>query len=147
MIDVEPGFATPTLESFGLTTGASEVDMVRQGGVASPLALAKAYLELVNHARDEAEMPVLQGMALSAQNGTAKAAGAELLRLPALAKTGTAPCTHLKKAPGDGFALVMAPADRPRIVLLVRLHGRPGSMAAGVAGRMIAAVENSGQRK
>jgi len=40
----------------------------------------------------------------------------------------------------------MSPADHPRIVLLVRLHGRPGSMAAGVAGRMIAAVESE-QRK
>ncbi len=145
--DAEPGFAAPTLESFGLTAGVSEVGMVRQGGVASPLALAKAYLELVNHAQEEAEIPVLQGMMLSAQKGTAKAAGAELQHLPALAKTGTAPCTHQKKAPGDGFALVMAPADHPRIVLLVRLHGRPGSMAADVAGRMIAAVESNEQRK
>ena len=146
MADAESGFATPTLESFGLTAGPSEIDMVRQGGVASPLVLAKAYLELANHSRDEAEVPVLQGMALSAQKGTAKAAGAELPHSRALAKTGTALCTHPRKAPGDGFALVMSPADHPRIVLLVRLHGRPGSMAAGVAGRMIAAVESE-QRK
>jgi cell division protein FtsI/penicillin-binding protein 2 len=145
--DAEPGFAAPILEHFGLTAGTSEVDMVQQGGVASPLVLAKAYLELANHSRDEAEVPVLQGMALSAQKGTAKAAGAELPHLPALAKTGTAPCIHPRKAPGDGFALVMAPADHPRSVLLVRLHGRPGSMAAAVAGRMIAAVESSDQRK
>jgi cell division protein FtsI/penicillin-binding protein 2 len=84
---------------------------------------------------------------LSAQKGTAKAAGAELRHLPALAKTGTAPCTHPRKAPGDGFALVMAPADHPRTVLLVRLHGRPGSMAAGIAGRMIAAVESNEEHK
>jgi cell division protein FtsI/penicillin-binding protein 2 len=147
MADAEPGFAAPALESFGLTAGVSEIDMVRQGGVASPLVLAKAYLELINHAREEAVSSVLQGMALSAQKGTGKAAGAELRHLTSLAKTGTAPCTHGKKAPGDGFALVMAPADHPRIVLLVRLHGRPGSMAASAAGRMIAAVESSGQRK
>jgi cell division protein FtsI/penicillin-binding protein 2 len=147
MADAEPGFAASTLESFGLTAGVSEIDMVQQGGIASPLALAKAYLQLANHSHEEAEIPVLQGMALSAQQGTAKAAGAELPQLPALAKTGTAPCTHRKKAPGDGFTLVVAPSDHPRIVLLVRLHGRPGSMAAGVAGRMIAAVESNEQHK
>ncbi len=110
---------------------------------AAPLALAQAYLELTRHARDAAVVPVLQGLALSAQKGTGKAAGAELPYISALAKTGTAPCTHAKKAPGDGFALVMAPADHPRAVLLVRLHGRPGYIAAGLAGRMIAAVEGS----
>ncbi|MFI5104553.1 MAG: hypothetical protein ACHP79_06485 [Terriglobales bacterium] len=112
-------------------------------GWAAPLALAQAYLDLTRHARDRAVLPVLQGLALSAQKGTAKAAGAELPHTSVLAKTGTAPCTHPKKAPGDGFALVMAPADHPRAVLLVRLHGRPGFIAAGVAGRMIAEVEGS----
>jgi cell division protein FtsI/penicillin-binding protein 2 len=145
--DAEPGFAASTLESFGLASATSEIDMVKNGGVASPLVLAKAFLELASHSQKDTEAVVLQGMALSAQQGTAKAAGAELPHLSALAKTGTAPCTHRKKAPGDGFALVMAPADHPRIVLLVRLHGRPGSMAAGVAGHMIAAVESSGQHQ
>jgi cell division protein FtsI/penicillin-binding protein 2 len=82
-------------------------------------------------------------MAFSAQKGTGKAAGEALLHVSAMAKTGTAPCIHANKAPGDGFALVMSPADHPRAVLLVRLHGRPGSIAAGVAGRMIAAVAGS----
>jgi len=86
---------------------------------------------------------VLQGMVLSAQKGTGRAAGEALPRASAMAKTGTAPCTHAKKAPGDGFALVMSPADHPRAVLLVRLHGRPGLIAAGVAGRMISAVAGS----
>jgi len=88
-------------------------------------------------------LPVRQGLALSAQKGTGKAAGASLPHNAVLAKTGTAPCTHAKKAPGDGFALVMSPADHPREVLLVRLHGRPGYIAAGVAGRMIAEVKGS----
>lgn len=109
-------------------------------GWATPLLLAEAYLELTRHPRDAAVVPVLQGMMLSAQKGTGKAAGEALLPISAMAKTGTAPCTHAKKAPGDGFALVMSPADHPRAVLLVRLHGRPGFIAAGVAGRMIAAV-------
>jgi cell division protein FtsI/penicillin-binding protein 2 len=110
-------------------------------GWARPVALAQAYLELTRHARDPAILPVLQGMALSAQMGTGKAAGEALRHTPALAKTGTGPCTHSKKAPGDGFALVMSPADHPRAVVLVRLHGRPGFVAAGVAGHIIAAVE------
>jgi cell division protein FtsI/penicillin-binding protein 2 len=110
---------------------------------AAPMALAQAYLELTRHPRDAGDRPVLQGLALSAQKGTGKAAGAALPHNAVLAKTGTAPCTHAKKAPGDGFALVMSPADHPREVLLVRLHGRPGSIAAGVAGRMIAEVEGS----
>jgi cell division protein FtsI/penicillin-binding protein 2 len=110
---------------------------------AAPLALAQVYLELTRHPHDAAVLPVLDGLALSAQRGTGKAAGAELHNISVLAKTGTAPCTHARKAPGDGFAVVMAPADHPRTVLLVRLHGRPGFIAAGIAGRMIAAVEDS----
>jgi hypothetical protein len=108
---------------------------------ASPLALARAYLELMRHAHEAAVIPVLQGLALSAKQGTAKAVDARLNGMTALAKTGTAACTHKKKAPGDGFALVIFPAENPRAVLLVRLHGRPGYMAAAVAGRMIAKVE------
>jgi hypothetical protein len=108
---------------------------------AAPALLAQAYLELTRHSRDVAVAPILGGLALSAQKGTGKAAGAVLPNVTVLAKTGTAPCTHVKKSSGDGFALVMVPADHPREVLLVRLHGRPGSIAAGVAGRMIAAVE------
>jgi cell division protein FtsI/penicillin-binding protein 2 len=113
-------------------------------GSAAPLRLAQTYLELTRRSHDTAVRPVLEGMALSARKGTGKAAGAELPNTPMLAKTGTAPCTHAKRAPGDGFALLMAPADHPRAVLLVRLHGRPGYIAAGVAGRMMAEVESGG---
>ena len=113
---------------------------------AAPVPLAQAYLDLTRHAQDAAVLPVLQGMALSAQKGTGKAAGAALPHNSVLAKTGTAPCTHAKKAPGDGFAVVMTPADHPRAVLLVRLHGHPGSVAAGVAGRMLAAIAGDGAK-
>jgi len=130
-----PGFAS-ALKTYPVRFDSS-------GGWAAPLPLAEAYLELTRHPRDAAVVPVLQGMTLSAQKGTGKAAGEALLPIPAMAKTGTAPCTHAKKAPGDGFALVMSPADHPRAVLLVRLHGRPGFIAAGLAGRMIAAVEGN----
>ena len=129
----------PAMEGFDLHTS-SEHSL----STAAPLALERAYLELTRHSQEAEVSPVLEGMALSAQKGTAKAIAKELPEMTALAKTGTAPCTHVKKAPGDGFALVMAPADHPRAVLLVRLHGKPGFMAADLAGRMIAKVEGGG---
>jgi cell division protein FtsI/penicillin-binding protein 2 len=151
LAEAEPGFATPTLQSFGLNPqdnfGHDQVDWFEQGHGwrASPLALARAYLQLEGHAREKAWIPVLEGMEFSARTGTASAVSVELHGWPVLAKTGTAPCIHKKHAPGDGLALIMAPADHPRTVLLVRLHGQPGSAAAAVAGKMIAAVEQSGK--
>ncbi len=139
-----PGFQ-PAMASFALHA-ADDQDTERSMNAASPLALARAYLDLTRHAREPAVRPVLEGLALSAQKGTAKAVGNELPGMATLAKTGTAACTHKKKAPGDGFALVMFPAEHPRAVLLVRLHGRPGYMAAEVAGRMIAKVEAGAAR-
>lgn len=137
-----PGF-TQALQGYGLHGAEPIAESGHVLSSAVPLALAKAYLELARHPRDANIAPVLQGLALSAQKGTGKKAGDALPHFSALAKTGTAPCTHTKKAPGDGFAIVMVPADRPRVVALVRLHGRPGFMAAGIAGRILAAVEGS----
>lgn len=135
----EPGFATPVLGHFGLS-----VDPDGHSGRASPLALARAYLELATQPWDKVVAPIMEGMALSAKIGTGKAADAELADISALTKTGTAPCTHSRSVPGDGFAVLLMPADQPRMVLLVRAHGKPGSFAAGMAGRMMAAIENSG---
>jgi len=135
----EPDLMAGTLSSLGLSVNADG-----QSGKGSPLALARAYLELASEPRDKVVAPIVEGMALSARIGTAKAAGAELPHIPALAKTGTAPCTHSPSMPGDGFALLMVPAERPRSVLLVRVHGKPGSYAAGIARKMMAAVENAG---
>lgn len=135
----EPGFAEPVLRQFGLSTESDG-----RSGRASPVGLARAYLELASQPRDKVVGPILEGMALSAKIGTGKAAGSELPHLSLLAKTGTAPCTHLRSAPGDGFAVLLMPADDPRTVLLVRVHGKPGSFAADIAGKMMAAVENTG---
>jgi hypothetical protein len=134
------------LNSYALHNSADAANKLTQM-TAAPVALALAYLELARHFHEPAIIPVLHGLALSAQKGTGKAAGAALPNITLLAKTGTAPCTHVKKSSGDGFAMVMVPANHPREVLLVRLHGRPGSMAAAVAGRMIAAVEGGGIRQ
>ena len=131
-----PDFAAPTLESFGL-----EEEGQTESGHASPARLANAYFELAGSTRDDAVGPVLSGMAMSARSGTSKAVHSDLPDIPAMAKTGTAPCTHTKKAPGDGLAVVIAPADHPRVLVLARVHGRPGAFAADVAARMIAATE------
>ena len=133
-----PGFATQTLKSFGLDDEGQTA-----GGHAAPSGLAQAYFELANEPRDQVIGPVITGLAMSARMGTAKAVRRELPGIAALAKTGTAPCTHAKKAPGDGFAVVIAPADHPRLLVLARVHGKPGAFAAGVAARIIGEAEGT----
>jgi len=107
----------------------------------SPPRMARAYLELIRRREQPGVREVLAGMAQSAQHGT----GAEVDRaLPfpeALAKTGTAPCTHSPRGPGDGFVVVLTPADQPQILLMVRVHGVPGAQAAKTAGQMLRRIE------
>jgi cell division protein FtsI/penicillin-binding protein 2 len=134
-----PGVAAGSLTQIGL-----QVSPDGHSGNASPRALVDAYSELARQPRDKVTSAVLDGMELSARIGTGKAAGIAMPHEVVLAKTGTAPCTHSPKAPGDGFAVVMVPADYPRLTLLVRVHGKPGAFAAGIAGRMLAALESSG---
>jgi hypothetical protein len=57
-------------------------------------------------------------------------------------KTGTAACSHSPRAPGDGFAVVLVPAANPQFLLMVRVHGVPGSQAAKTAGQMLRRIEN-----
>jgi cell division protein FtsI/penicillin-binding protein 2 len=103
--------------------------------------MARAYLELLRRGEQPGVREILAGMAQSAQHGT----GAEVDRaLPfpdALVKTGTGPCTHSPRAPGDGFAMVLTPADQPQILLMVRVHGVPGAQAAKAAGQMLRRIE------
>lgn len=107
----------------------------------SPPHMARAYLELIRRREQPGVREVLAGMAQSAQHGT----GAEVDRaLPfpdALVKTGTAPCTHSPRAPGDGFVMVLTPADQPQILLMVRVHRVPGAQAAKTAGQMLRRIE------
>jgi len=107
----------------------------------SPLSMARAYLEFVRRRDQPGVRQILAGMAQSARQGT----GAEVDRaLPfpdALVKTGTAMCTHAKRAPGDGFTIVMSPSDDPQILLMVRVHGVPGAQAAKTAGQMLSRIE------
>lgn len=137
---------SPTAMRFGLeppapgTAGAVLAGLGNRWLI-SPLNMARAYLELVRRRDQPGVREVLAGMAQSAEQGT----GAEVDRaLPypnALVKTGTAPCTHSKRAPGDGFAIVMAPSDDPQILLMVRVHGAPGAQAAKIAGQMLRRIE------
>jgi cell division protein FtsI/penicillin-binding protein 2 len=109
----------------------------------TPKAMAQAYLQLIGEAQDDTVSKILQGMNDATIDGTSNAVGIALTPMRGLAKTGTAPCAHKTQAPGDGFALVMWPATGPKLLLLVRVHGKPGSQAAAIAGRMIVRMEAS----
>jgi cell division protein FtsI/penicillin-binding protein 2 len=103
----------------------------------SPLHLVRAYLDLLRKRDNPAVSQILAGMARSAREGTGAEVDRAIAPRGALVKTGTAPCTEARPAPGDGLAVVFAPAQEPRILLMVRVHGVPGSRAARVAGQMV----------
>jgi cell division protein FtsI/penicillin-binding protein 2 len=99
---------------------------------ASPEQILRAYIELTKRSREPGMPPILEGLRNSARSGTAKG-----VKHDALAKTGTAACSHNPKAPGDGFAVVLYPAAQPRTALIVSLHSRPGAYAAIEAGKLL----------
>ena len=103
----------------------------------SPTRMSHAYLELLRRRDQPGVHEIIEGMALSGRQGTGSAVDRALPHGQALVKTGTAPCTHAKRAPGDGFALALWPADEPQILLLVRVHGVPGAQAAKTAGEIL----------
>jgi cell division protein FtsI/penicillin-binding protein 2 len=107
----------------------------------SPPLMARAYLELLRRGGQPGVREILAGMAQSAEHGTGAAVDRALPFPDALVKTGTAPCTHSPRAPGDGFAMVFTPADQPQILLMVRVHGVPGAQAAKAAGQMLRRIE------
>ncbi len=107
----------------------------------SPLRMARAYIELLDRRHDLAVAQILVGMERSARDGTGAEVDRALASGRAMAKTGTAVCTHFRHAPGDGFAIVLAPEQEPRFLLMVRIHGAPGSQAAKLAGQMLHRVE------
>jgi cell division protein FtsI/penicillin-binding protein 2 len=136
--------ARDALQSFGLATPPGGPTTEQLVGLDSswriaPLDIARAYLELARHPFDHGFREVLAGMQESARAGTGGAIDREAHTL-ALAKTGTAPCTH-GGAPGDGFAVALFPAESPSLLLLVRVHGVPGARAAVTAGQMLHDLE------
>ncbi|HET8826269.1 MAG TPA: penicillin-binding transpeptidase domain-containing protein [Terriglobales bacterium] len=136
----------PIASSFGVQlpdaddTGASLAGLGDRWTI-SPLAMARAYVELSRRADQPGVREILAGMAESGRSGTGAEVDRQLLHTSALVKTGTARCTHPKPAPGDGFAITMFPAGQPAILLMVRVHGTPGSHAAKVAGELLHRIE------
>ncbi len=106
------------------------------GWPVAPLALARAYAELATRSSEPRVAEILAGMEQAALSGTAKALGRGVM-----AKTGTAPCVADRRDAGDGFAVVLEPADAPRVVLLVRVHGVPGAQAAKSAALILRVVQ------
>jgi cell division protein FtsI/penicillin-binding protein 2 len=101
----------------------------------SPLAMTRAYAELSLRNGEPAVAQILRGLKYSALSGTSSAIGPG-----ALAKTGTAPCTAKLHHAGDGYALVLEPADAPRLALLVRVHNVPGAEAAKTAAKLLSVI-------
>jgi cell division protein FtsI/penicillin-binding protein 2 len=140
--DLDPGHVSRTADHYGIESpdgGAVGMELAGLGPRwrISPLRMAHAYLELLGNRNNPAVAQIIAGMERSAREGT----GAEVDRVlevgGAMVKTGTAACTHVRLAPGDGFAIALAPAGDPRILLMVRVHGVPGSRAAKTAGQML----------
>ncbi|HYX68800.1 MAG TPA: penicillin-binding transpeptidase domain-containing protein [Terriglobales bacterium] len=139
---LHPRDVDAVLARFGLTGPAEQVPakaLIGEGNYwqVPPLALTRAYIELAQRRDQEGVREVVAGMTLSARSGTGAAVDRALSGEAALSKTGTAPCIHASRAPGDGYAIVLYPAESPRLALLVRLHGAPGSHAAATAGAML----------
>jgi cell division protein FtsI/penicillin-binding protein 2 len=103
----------------------------------TPLALARAYLALEKEPHSVLQGRIVKGMLGSAEHGTARGIDAALGRDAALAKTGTAVCSHTPRAAADGLTVVLYPAAQPRLLLLVRVHGVTGAASANVAGAML----------
>ncbi len=143
---VSPAQVAEVARRFGLKgprIGASPEELIGMHSTwgEAPQAIARAYAELLGRRTQPGVKDIVEGMAEAARDGTAAGIGHPVARPAALAKTGTAPCTHKKHAPGDGFVVVAWPADAPRYLLLARQHGVPGARAAFTAGRMLRALE------
>ena len=136
----------PTATRFGLNLPDAGIQGAELAGLGSrwrisPMHMARAYLELLHGRQHLAIAQIIAGMERSGVYGTGAEVGHALPSKTALVKTGTAVCTHSHRAPGDGFAIAMVPADDPRILLMVGMHGAPGSTAAKTAGLMLRRIE------
>ena len=140
--DVQPVAATFELQSPDANTSGASLAGLGGRWLISPAAMARAYVELSRRSDQPGVRAILAGMAQSGRSGTGAEVDRQLANSSALAKTGTAPCTHAKRAPGDGFAITLFPASNPEVLLMVRVHGVPGSHAAKVAGELLRRIES-----
>jgi cell division protein FtsI/penicillin-binding protein 2 len=143
--NLDRGAAIRKLHTFGLAGPGPEADArtligLSPGWRETPLALGRAYIALLDYPSLAVRTLILRGMAGAASYGTAEAVDADLGKDLTLAKTGTASCTHPHRASADGFAVVLLPADQPRYLLLVRMHGTTGARTAAVAAEMLRAI-------
>jgi cell division protein FtsI/penicillin-binding protein 2 len=134
--DVDPHSLAVVAAKYGipppdLDTPEARIGLGRDWQI-SPIALTRAYCELTSRTAEPRVAEILAAMKLAAESGTASAIGPG-----ALAKTGTAPCIAKRKHKGDGFTVVLEPADSPRIALLVRVHSVPGAEAAKSAALLL----------
>jgi cell division protein FtsI/penicillin-binding protein 2 len=141
----DPEALTMRLQRFGVRVdpaAATPAAMVGFGDALrfAPSAVVHAYLELVSRASQPGVLPIVQGMLASARTGTGQAVGAAIGAVDSLVKTGTAPCLHSPRAMADGYAIVIYPADRPRVALLMQAHGRTGAATAASAGALLTAA-------
>ncbi len=134
--------AALTFARYGLTgpaPDAADESLVGLGSAwkETPMALTKAYLALVKEQQSISQGRIVKGMMASAARGTAREVDSALGESTALAKTGTAVCSHLPQASADGFTVVVYPSAQPRLLLLVRVHGVTGAESAKVAAAML----------
>ena len=129
------------LEPPDLKTSGAELAGLGSRWKTSPLRVARAYIELIRQRQQTGVSQIVAGMAESAEQGTAAEVHRAFPLFDALAKTGTAACTHSQHSPGDGFTVVLVPADNPQMLLMVRVHGVPGAQAARTAGQMLHRIE------
>ena len=143
---VNRGQAAQTFARYGLAGPASSSTADSLIGLGKewkepPLAVAKAYLQLEKEQQLSVQGRIVRGMLESAAHGTARAVDVALGPNAALAKTGTAFCSHTPKGAADGFTVVLYPAAQPRLLLLVRVHGETGAQSAKIAGAMLRSLE------
>jgi cell division protein FtsI/penicillin-binding protein 2 len=138
--EIDPGTLAVVAAKFGIAAPDMDSAETRiglgDGWRISPLGLVHAYAELASRAGEPRVNEILGGLELAARSGTASAVGRGTL-----AKTGTARCAWIgagnHRHATDGFTMVLAPADSPRIALLVQVHGVTGAEAAKSAARIL----------
>jgi cell division protein FtsI/penicillin-binding protein 2 len=127
---VDPIALAQVCRRLGLPLPSSMTDLTGAGDSwkIAPLDLARAFSQLPRYpeARE-----ILAGLRMAAESGTAKAIGRN-----ALAKTGTAQCSHEPREAADGLAIALFPAEAPRYTVLVRKNGTTGANTAIVAAQI-----------
>jgi transpeptidase family protein len=137
-----PDALVARLQRLGMRANVAEATPAAAVGLGdalklTPLAIIGGYLEIASRAGQPGVSPIVQGMLASARTGTGRGVGRAIGGADALVKTGTAPCSHSRRATADGYTIVIYPADRPRVALLMQAHGRTGAETAALAGEFL----------